>query len=265
MGAKIFGIGTKRMVNYVIVLVEQDSGLIAGFVDGGAVTAIRTAATSAMAIDRLSKPGPLRVGMLGSGEEAQAHLAALASIRTIESLAVYSPTRARREAFASQHATKLATSAVAVDSREAAARDCDVLIAAARSHDETPIVTADMVEPGKLIVSIGSTLPEQREMDISVVASADLIVCDAVEEVANETGDMLAARDAGVVFMPKMISLNALMIGDHNERVSQARNIVFKSVGSALQDIVIAELAYHETVESGQTAELPLRFHTKHA
>lgn len=265
MGAKIFGIGTRRMVNYLIVLIEQDSGLIAGFVDGGAVTAIRTAATSALAIDRLSRAGSLRVGMLGSGEEARAHLAALAAIRPIDSLSVYSPTPARRNAFVSQHGAQHASSAIAVDTREAAARDCDVLIAAARSHDETPIVTSDMLEPGKLVVSIGSTMPEQREIDVSVVAGADLIVCDAVEEVANETGDMLAARDAGIEFLPKMISLNGLMAGDHDSLVAQSRHILFKSVGSAFQDIVIAELAYQEASRTGMAVQFPFEFHTKYA
>ena len=74
MGAKLFGLSRSKGVNYVIVLFDQDSGLIAGFVDGKNLTASRTAATSAIAVDALAHRRPLRTALLGSGSEAEAHL-----------------------------------------------------------------------------------------------------------------------------------------------------------------------------------------------
>ena len=61
-----------------------------------------------------------------------------------------------------------------------------------------PSCTGAWLEPHATVVSIGSTLPDQREVDSSVVARAGLIVCDNVEEVLEESGDMLAARQDGV-------------------------------------------------------------------
>jgi len=262
MGAKIFGIGPKRLVNYAIVLIEQDSGLLRAIVDGGAITAIRTAATSAVAIDSLAPQERLCVSLLGSGEEARAHLRAVAAIRAIKRAAVFSPTESRRRAFADEMSLELGIDVVAVASPEAAA-DCDILIAAARAREEKPIVQANMVRPGMLTVSIGSTLPEQREVDVSAVAACDLIVCDVVEEVLHETGDMLAARDAGIDLSSRLVSLNALMSGECAERVAGARQVMFKSVGSALQDVVVAELAFDCAVADGSANALPVSFYTK--
>lgn len=263
MGAKIFGIGPKRMVNYLIPLIEQDSGLLRAIVDGGAITSMRTAATSAVAIDRLAPEGPVAVGLFGSGEESRAHLRATAAVRPIKRAAVFSPTEARRRAFAAEMSEEIGAEVVAVDSPGAAAVDVDVLIAAARAQGERPIVLADMLRPGMLTVSIGSTLPEQREVDVSAIAASDLIVCDVIEEVLHETGDMLAARDSGIDLLPRVISLNTLMCGQHDDQVKAARQIMFKSVGSALQDVVAAELAYECAVADGSATQLPIEFYTK--
>jgi len=263
MGAKVFGIGPKKMVNYAIVLVEQDSGLIAAIVDGAAITAIRTAATSALAMDRLTTSGPIRLGVLGSGVEASAHVAAAAHVRRLSKVTVFSPTRTRRESFAAWVRQQFGVDCAAVDSAEAAAEEADVLIAAARSRDESPILHAGMLRPGMLAVSIGSTLPEQREADVTAIEACDLIVCDAVEEVLNETGDMLAAQAARIDVGSKTISLNALLSNQCEERVAAAKQVMFKSVGNALQDIVIAELAYEKALAAGRLDDMRAEFYTK--
>lgn len=265
MGAKIFGIGPKRMVNYAIVLVEQESGLIRALVDGAAITAIRTAATSALAIDRLTKSGPVRLGLLGSGDEARAHLAALAHVREISNVSIFSPTRSRREAFAAAAGQEFGIDCRAVESADEAAEDVDVLIAAARSQDESPILHASMLRPGMLAVSIGSTLPEQREADVTAINLCDLIVCDAVDEVLNETGDMLAAKAAQIDVGAKAMSLNALLSGQCEDRVAAAKQVMFKSVGNAIQDVVIAELAYEKAVAAGCLGGVIAEFYTKYA
>lgn len=263
MGAKVFGIGPLRQVNYAIILIEQESGLIAGIVDGAAITAIRTAATSAIAVDRLAVAGPLRLGVLGSGEEARGHVEAIAAVRGVSALKVYSPTPARREAFADDFRRKLGVEVMPCGTSSDAAEHCDVLIAAARSKNEQPIVYGSMLRPGTVTVSIGSTLPEQREADVSAVAACDLVVCDALDEVRDETGDMIACRDAGIDVAGKLISLNALLSGQCDDRVGAAHRIMFKSVGSALQDIVIAELAFERALAAGSADQLPVKFYTK--
>jgi ornithine cyclodeaminase/alanine dehydrogenase len=84
-----------------------------------------------------------------------------------------------------------------------------------------------------------------------------------VEEVVDETGDMIAAKAAGVPFEHKLLSLNDLLLGKADDKVRQARLPMFKSIGAAVQDITIAELAMEKAVERGLAIELPMEFLTK--
>jgi ornithine cyclodeaminase/alanine dehydrogenase-like protein (mu-crystallin family) len=114
-----------------------------------------------------------------------------------------------------------------------------------------------------VVVSIGSTAPEQREIDPRTVEACDLIVADQVDEVMEETGDFIAARAAGVRFEHKVVSLNDLVMGRLGERVASARLPMYKSVGAALQDIAVAEIAVHRARERGLAVPLPIALDIK--
>lgn len=264
MGTKIFGVGRDRTVNYLITLLDQRSAKVVALVDAWQVTALRTAGTSTIAADRLTPPGSVSVAILGSGLEARTHLAALSRVRAIDSVKVFSPTAANRAEFARSVTSELKIECRSVDNPQDAVAGVNVVIAAARSHGEKPVLGGEWLSDDVTVISVGSTLPEQREIDVSVVDRADLIVCDAVDEVMHETGDMLAAAADGVEFGSKISTLNALMMGDLEARVAAARCRLFKSVGSALQDVVIAELAYERAAARGLTTPLPISLYTKH-
>ena len=209
MGAKVFGMSRNKRVGYMITLMDQQSGGFAGLLDAYYVTSFRTGATSAVAVDRLASPGPKTVAVLGSGSEANSHTLALKEVRKISALRVFSPTAANREAFAARMQNEHGIASMAVASPEQAVAGADIVVASARSRDETPILYGQWLKPGTVVVSIGSTLPEQREIDASVVDTCYLIVCDMPEEVIDETGDMIAARKGGVnQFEHKIASLD---------------------------------------------------------
>jgi ornithine cyclodeaminase/alanine dehydrogenase len=258
MGAKIIARSRLMRASYLIPLWDQDTAEMVALLDAKHITAMRTAGTSAMTVDRLMPGASARVAVLGAGAEANAHVAAVASVRAIEALRVYSPTAANRRAFAERHASQLRVPCEAAETAEQAVQGADLIIAAARSHDETPILNGTWLEPGMLIVSIGSTVPEQREVDFEVVDRADLIVSDVVDEVAHETGDMIAAREAGVAFHHKLVSLADVVRGRVPARQEKRNIVVFKSVGSGLQDIAVSEMCYAAALRSGAGTELPI-------
>lgn len=265
-GAKVMGMAMGAAspgVEYVIVLFDQETSRIAAFVDGNLVTGFRTAATSAAALDRLAPAKASRLAVLGSGLEASMHTRAIASVRNLTEVVVYSPTPERRAAFADAVTRDLGVSARGVASAQEAVEGADLVLAAARSRDEKPILFGDWLNPGATVVSIGSTIPEQREIDVSVVARSDIIVCDMVEEVLEETGDMLAAHKAGVSFHEKSFGLTELMSGALDDRVKGARTRMYKSVGGGLQDVVVAELILTKALEAGLATKLPIEFETK--
>jgi ornithine cyclodeaminase/alanine dehydrogenase len=245
-------------VQYVVVLYDRETSRIAGLVDGNHVTAYRTASTSAAALDRLAPPGSIRLAVLGSGLEASMHVRAFSSIREIEELTVYSPTPERRAAFADEFGGR------AADGPQETVESATVVLAAARSRGELPILHGDWLGPRTIVASIGSTVPEQREIDVSVVERCDLIVCDDVQEVTHETGDMIEAARAGVAFAEKTFSLHALFAGELDARLASAEWPMFKSVGSGLQDVVVAGLILERAQAAGHATPLPIEFLTKH-
>jgi alanine dehydrogenase len=259
-GAKLMGMSTTAPspgVEYVVVLYDRETSGIAAFVDAHHVTAYRTAATSAAALHRLAPPGPMRLAVLGSGLEASMHVRAFRAVRVVEELAVYSPTRERRSAFAEEFGGR-----AAADARDAVA-GATVVVGAARSRGEVPILYQEWLPTPAVVVSIGSTVPEQREIDVGVVGWSDLIVCDDVHEVTHETGDMLEAARAGVAFAHKTFPLHDLLAGELDARLSTAERRMFKSVGSGLQDVVVAALILERAQEAGFTTALPIEFLTK--
>lgn len=249
---------------YVIVLFDRESSSIAAFLDGHRVTAYRTAATSAVALDRLAPRGSIRLAVLGSGLEAAMHVRAFATVRDLEHIAVFSTTSERREAFAATVAADLNVPADAVADPQAAVERADAVLAAARSHGEAPILFANWLQGPTTIVSVGSTVPSQREIDVSVVDTCDLIVCDDVEEVVEQTGDMLEAARAGIAFSDKTFSLHQLLSGQLDERLTAVERPLFKSVGGGLQDVVVAEVVLRRARAAGLATPLPIVFEKKH-
>ena len=258
MGAKIIARARTPQLSYLMPLWDRETAELVCLLDAKYITGMRTAGTTATAADRILPPGPLRVAVLGSSHEAQAHARAIAAIRPITAMKVFSPTPASREAYAQKISRELGIACSAAATPREAIDGADLILAAARSHNETPILEGAWLRPGVMVASIGSTLPEQIEVDAEVVRRADVIVADVPEEVMHQTGDMLAAAQAGVAFADKVVALHDVVQG-RRPVVQHADNIVlFKSVGSAIQDMAVAGLCFDLARSRGLGSALPV-------
>ena len=249
-GCKIIAAGPRaKRASYLIPLWDQKTMDLVALIDGNRITGYRTAGTAAVAVDR-----PLTVGILGSGFESRGLFAAVRDTRAIASARVFSPTPANREKFAADFGIETA------DTAEQAVAGADLVLCAARSHDETPILQGRWLADNAVVVSVGSTLPEQREVDSETLARAALVVADMPEEVLHETGDALAALRDGVDLAARMVPLTDLAAG----RIAPPASgiTVDTSVGSALQDIVIAEMILDRASAAGRFFEMPESIHT---
>lgn len=256
MGCKLIAASMRaRRASYLISLFDLETMGLAALIDGNRITGIRTAATAAVAVDAAAPRRPLKVAVIGSGFEAQGLLAALAAVRPLAQVRVFSPTPASRERFADKFRQESALDVAPVAQAREAVQGADVVLCAARSRDESPVILGDWLAPGMTVVSIGSTLPEQREVDEATVARAACIVCDMPEEVAHDTGDMQAATRAGIDFAARLAPLSDLVAG----RIARAPQdiVLYKSVGSALQDVVIAEMLLTQARQKGLGSPMP--------
>ena len=258
MGCKLISASPKiKRASYLISLFDQRTMQLAALVDGNRITDIRTAATAVVAANAACVAGPLRVGVIGSGALAQGMLTALLSVREVSKAKVFSPTPASRERFAENFRASHALTIEATDSPQAAVRDVDLILCAARSRDESPVLLGEWLQPGVVVLSVGSTLPEQREVDTAAMGRADVIIADMPEEVLHETGDALEAVREGVELAAKTVGLGEVMSGQVPARRSASDIVLYKSVGTALQDVVIAEMLLREALATNQYELLP--------
>lgn len=259
MGVKLIAASTSaKIASYLISLFDQKTAALVALMDGNSVTGFRTAATSALAADALANPGPVHLAVIGSGFEAKTHVRALASVRVLESVAVFSPNPNSRQKFIDELAD-LGLPMRQAESARDAADDADLLLCAARSRDESPTFRGEWLKPGMTVISIGSTLPEQREIDPEAIRRSDLIVADMKDEVVHDTGDMIAAAVAGVSFDDKLIELADLIGGANLGRTSAEQIILYKSVGAAIQDITVAEMCFRRAIALGVGSWMPER------
>lgn len=259
MGAKLIAASPRAgCASYLVSLFDARTMALAALIDGNQITAIRTAATAALAVDALAPQRPLRVAMIGAGFEARSQLQALHAARSIRSVAVFSPTPASRQRFAEDFSALLGLEIHAAGTPQQALEGADVVICAARSRDESPVLRGEWLAPGMTVVSIGSTLPEQREVDVEVIRRASLIVADMADEVSHDTGDLIAATRDGVEFAHKLHALADLIGQRVPGRRSPEDIVVYKSVGSALQDVATAEMLLERARMQGVGTVLPV-------
>lgn len=256
MGAKLIAASPAQgRVSYLISLFDQRTADLVALLDGHSITGFRTAATTALAADLLAPAGPLRVAVIGSGFEARNHVRALAAVREVSEVRVFSPRAESRTRFA-EGLADLGLDIRPAATAQAAVEEATVVVCAARSRDESPTLRGAWLRPGMTVLSIGSTLPEQREVDEDVVDRADLLVADVVEEVLEETGDLIVARAAGIEVADRTVSLADLVSGRHAGRQDAGQVLLYKSVGSAVQDLAVAEMCVRAAEQQGLGAVL---------
>ena len=259
MGNKLIAASpVAKSASYLMSLFDCRDMRLVALLDANQITGFRTAATTAMALSKMVPSRPQKVAMLGSGFEAKGHLHAILSCIKVEKVQVFSPSPKNREAFAREFGAHYPGLDVqACDQAQSAVHGSTLIVCAARSHDEQPILQGQWLKAGMTIASIGSTLPEQREVDAHVIRQASAIYADMPDEILHDTGDMLAAAAEGVDVAAKLNDLSRLMDPQRPPRVSDQDILLFKSVGSALQDVVVAEMIYQLALEQGLGTDLP--------
>jgi ornithine cyclodeaminase/alanine dehydrogenase len=261
MGAKLFGLGRERHVTYMIALWSQATGDLVAVMDAHRVTVVRTAATSALAAESVLGRRPVTVGIIGSGKEAYNHLEALCSLGMVERAWVYSPTRQRREAFAARAREELGLDCRTVDEPADAVQGRELVVAATRPYREEPSLLGRWLNGVRMAVSIGSTLPEQREVDAEVIRRAAKIIVDS-DEVLEDTGDMLAARQAGIEVRGRVVRLHQVVMAAAvgGWRAGAEGLVLYKSCGSGLQDMAVAAAVYERARLRPEVLAKALRF-----
>jgi ornithine cyclodeaminase/alanine dehydrogenase len=242
-------------VRYTFQLFDYATGALLATLDANYLTAVRTGATAGVALKYLAPPDSTDVGLIGSGAEARTELAAVAAVRDVRRVKVYSRDATRREQFAAEMSAVLGLDVRPVASPTDAIADVAVLLVATNTGGTGPALLGKWLRPGLHVNSVGSTLPAQREIDLDVWSAADPVVVDT-RRVLDESGDSIAAHQGGVLDESKVVELGDLVAGTAAGRTSPEQITLYKSVGAAIQDVAVASYVYTRARAAGLGREV---------
>jgi len=232
---------------YIVSLYNLKDGALLAVIDGRHITDLRTGAASGVIARKVAVKGPVTVGLIGSGHQAATQLEALAAVYSIRSASVYSPTQANREAFARRMSTKLGFPVSAVDSVRAAVQGHPVVAAASSARGAEPVLLGEWLDRCRLLCAVGNTRAQFAEIDTRCFQDARQVVVDTPHAL-KEAGELRRAVEAGALPESKWTTLGQIMTGA--AAMPAEGLVVFKSVGSALQDLALAA-RYYERIGAG--------------
>lgn len=238
-----------------VMLLSGETGELLALMNASAITAIRTAAVSAVATQVLARADASELAIVGSGVQARTHIEAMACVRQIKRARVASRSFENAKRFAEEMAARYSFPIEPVETVEQAVSRAD-LIALTTTAGE-PIVKREWITSGAHLNAVGSSIPTTREVDSALVSASSLFV-DRRESTINESGDYLLALREGAI-KPDHIraEIGELLIGTAQGRTSADEITLFKSLGLAVEDLASAEYLYRkaEQMQAGHWVE----------
>ncbi len=227
-----------------VMLFETQNGCPLAIVDAGAITAIRTAAVSALATKLLALPDAGDLALLGAGTQAGTHLEAMRNVRNVRRVRVWSRTEAQARRFARRESDRLGIEIEPVAEARDAVHGADLVCTMTAARD--PILYGDWLSPGAHVNAVGSCTPKTRELDAKAVARCRLFV-DRIESALRESGDFLLAKSEGAVGDGHILGeLGDVVLGRVPGRMLATDVTVFESLGLAVEDVAAAHHVFEK-------------------
>jgi ornithine cyclodeaminase len=232
----------------LVILFDPENGAPVCVVHAGEITAIRTAAASAVATDALARKDARRLALLGYGEQAETHAQAVCKVRDIESIVVWgrSPERARN--FAERMQAELDLPFTTAANVERAVAEADIICTVTSAPE--PILKGEWVRPGTHLNLVGSGYAGPAEVDNDLVVRSRFIV-DSREGVLDQGSEFLRAKNAGLIGDEHIVAeIGQVLAGEIEGRRYEEEITVYKSLGHIVQDLASAWALYSEQESS---------------
>jgi ornithine cyclodeaminase/alanine dehydrogenase-like protein (mu-crystallin family) len=222
-----------------VILADGETGELRALLDASAVTAIRTAAVSALATRLLAREEAGVLAIVGTGVQARKHLESIPLVRSIQRTLVAGRTRDNAQRFVDAMSGTASVELSAADSAEAALRASDIVVTVTDSP--TPVIKREWLRPGTHVNAVGASRPAAWEIDPRIYADA-VAFCDRHESLQAEAGDYLQAVANGFITgIDAVGELGELVAGVRKGRTSGDQITLFRSLGLAIEDLAAAE------------------------
>lgn len=249
-------------IHATLLLVDPDTGRPLALMEAGWLTALRTGAASGLATDLLARPDARVLAVVGAGVQARTQIEAVRTVRPIEEVRVVSRGRSSAVVLAQElvqglHAPAQGPEVVVrvEDSAAEALAGADVVVTATDAWE--PVVADEAVEAGTHVNAVGAYQAGMRELPSELMVRARVVV-DQVAAALEEAGDVVIPIQEGALRPEALVELGAVVEGSAPGRISADQVTVFKSVGSAAQDLALGRLVldWAHALELGTEVDL---------
>ena len=228
----------------LVILFDPENGEPVCVLDAGAITAIRTAAASAVATDALARKDASHLALLGYGEQAATHARAIGKVRHLESIVVWGRSLDRAQAFAERMQAELGIPFTAAAHVREAVANADIICTLTSAAE--PILQGDCVRPGTHLNLVGSSYAGPSEVDNALVLRSRFIA-DSREGVIKQGAEFLRAKAAGLIGDDHIVGeIGQVLSGEIEGRQSADEITVYKSLGHIVQDLASAWALYSQ-------------------
>lgn len=255
MGGYMYTAGFgERDAHFSLPLFDAESGDPLAVFDGASMNPFKTGAAGAVGVDALARRNATDLALFGSGPQARGQLRAVSTVRDLERVEVYSPTKEHCEGFAGEMNEELDATVAAVATPDAAIEGADVVVTATNASE--PVFDGELLEPGTHVTAMGQYRPEKRELDATTVSRATYVP-DLRERVSQDAGSFIQAVDAGVVDQDHVhAELGEVVAGKTRGRADEGEITVFDSGGTAIETVAAGKMLYEKARENGVGKEI---------
>ncbi|HUQ17486.1 MAG TPA: ornithine cyclodeaminase family protein, partial [Candidatus Saccharimonadales bacterium] len=229
----------RPLVTAMVLLSDAATGETLAILDGEALTALRTGAAGGLAARLLASPDARVVALFGAGAQARSQLLALAAVRPVAEVRVVTRAPEHAVALLQWAAGRPELAGVRIEVRDPAAAVAGAQIVVTATSSPTPVFDGTLLGPGTHVTAVGAFSPDTRELDDAAMRGATIFV-DQRDGALAEAGELRGLQADDVREIGAVVA--GLAIG----RSTPAERTVFKSVGNAIQDLVVAAAVYDQ-------------------
>ena len=231
--------------NTMVMLLSPENGRPRALLAGSKISAMRTAAVTALAAQFLAIPNACRLGILGAGPIAACHVQFLTRLfPSIETVCVFDVDSGRAARFCRSMSVAHNVRVFAADSVEATVVPSDIVVTATSSR--TALLHSDILRPGTFWSNVGVT-----EVGEDVIATADRVVVDDLQQCLKPHCPVAKALEAKTIVQRDIVELAAIVAGESPGRRSPSETVVLTPIGLGMFDVLCAERLFHRAQALG--------------
>ncbi|MBO1308758.1 ornithine cyclodeaminase family protein [Enterococcus sp. 669A] len=243
-------------VTGTMILLDPKTGIVTALLDGTYLTQLRTGAVQGVATEILARKDAKIGALIGTGGQAEKQLEAMLTARPLTEVRIFDLSQKRAECFAEDMQKKFSARLIPTKTSRECVEGADIITSATPSNE--PTFESDWVKDGAHINGIGSFTPSMFEIPKELIKRADRVIFDTTEGVLNAAGDFITPLKEEYIPKNKYSGeLGQILLGEVEGRTSDDEITIFKSVGTAVLDLVVASQIVQKAREKGLGTEIP--------